>query len=350
MRRLLAALTILLLMPLATVALGHEETASYRDEFTEVSYSGSDGTVDWRPKPWVEIGDDGDAAEGKVHVGSNNCSGRCLTLESGLLGTIGARRLADLGDWASAELHYDLKTTKLLDLGGTGTLTVEVTTNGSDWETVRTHVLGADGHQSVNVSSWISNGFGVRFTGTGLLNATIYIDNVEIIGAISHAHTTTTTTTTTTILPTIPTIPIFPTTTSQATTTTTTEPRAPIGPTTTTQPTSASDTGDETTTTTTFGTEITTTTISEEAALGPGGSPPGLGPRESAGGLQANYQSGLFGSFASDQPEVLGVELRADFRTAVELIRTSWVWVLTLAVLVATLIVTGLDRRQAIRE
>jgi hypothetical protein len=62
------------------------------------------------------------------------------------------------------------------------------------------------------------------------------------------------------------------------------------------------------------------------------------------------YQSGLFGSFDDDGPEVLGVELSAEFRTAVELIKTSWIWMLALAVLIATFVVAGLDHRGSLKE
>ncbi|HZD22722.1 MAG TPA: hypothetical protein VE569_04885, partial [Acidimicrobiia bacterium] len=82
----------------------------------------------------------------------------------------------------------------------------------------------------------------------------------------------------------------------------------------------------------------------------PGDEPPTNGLRDSGEALQVGYQAGLFGSFDDDEPEVLAVELSAEYKTAVEMIKTSWVWMLGLAVLVATLIVTGLERHGSFKE
>jgi hypothetical protein len=142
----------------------------------------------------------------------------------------------------------------------------------------------------------------------------------------------------------VPTTPTtVPTTTTAAPPTTTTESKDVPGSPTTTEPTRPDEAVGETTTT--LGIETTTTTTSEELALKPGRTPPSSGPRQAATGIQTGYQTGLFGSFGVNQPEVLGVELSADLRTAVEVIRASWIWMLALAAVVATLIVTGLDHR-----
>jgi hypothetical protein len=47
--------------------------------------------------------------------------------------------------------------------------------------------------------------------------------------------------------------------------------------------------------------------------------------------------------------EVLGVELKPDFSMAVEVFEASWIWMIGLALVIATAIVTGLDRRRTMR-
>jgi hypothetical protein len=48
------------------------------------------------------------------------------------------------------------------------------------------------------------------------------------------------------------------------------------------------------------------------------------------------------------QPEVLRVELSADYKMAVEVIESSWVWMVGLLVVIAGAIVTGIDRRKTL--
>ncbi|MCZ6736694.1 MAG: hypothetical protein O7B77_01820, partial [Actinobacteria bacterium] len=149
------------------------------------------------------------------------------------------------------------------------------------------------------------------------LGAEVFIDNVEIKGTFASEPTTTTTTgaTTTTTTP----------TTTEATTTTTTRQT-----TITTEPTA-------------------TTTTTEIGVVAPTDIPPsGSGIRETASGVQAGYSSGLFGSMEMGQPQVLTVELSADYKMAVEVIESSWVWMVGLLVVIAGAIVTGIDRRKTL--
>lgn len=47
------------------------------------------------------------------------------------------------------------------------------------------------------------------------------------------------------------------------------------------------------------------------------------------------------------EPDVLGIEISADYEMAVELIESSWIWMIGLLLVVATAIVSGLDRRRS---
>jgi hypothetical protein len=46
------------------------------------------------------------------------------------------------------------------------------------------------------------------------------------------------------------------------------------------------------------------------------------------------------------QTEVLGVEFDADYSMAVEVFSATWIWMVTLLLIIATAIVSGLDRRR----
>jgi hypothetical protein len=83
---------------------------------------------------------------------------------------------------------------------------------------------------------------------------------------------------------------------------------------------------------------------------GPGsggdGLPPiGSGIRAAARGLQANFQGDLFGEVRTVSA-LNGVDLQADYKMAVEVIKSSWAWMAILGLLIAWAIVTGLDRRR----
>ncbi|HZD23199.1 MAG TPA: hypothetical protein VE569_07330, partial [Acidimicrobiia bacterium] len=257
MRLLIAVLVALSLLGLATAAAGYQELASYRDEFNTVSYSGTDGPTPWTTS-WTEIGEDDGASTGMVRVeSSGNCFGSdCLVFESGLLDSIGAQRFASLKDWDSAQLGYDVSSTNLLSLVNTGTLVVEVTSDGTSWLVVDQYGLGdTPGHRSLNLMQvWLTDGFGVRFRAVALTNATIFVDNVEISGTIAYEDTTTSTTTTSTTTTT------RATTTSTATTTTSDTPTTTSG----VDSTAPTDGVNQTTsTTTTLAAPTTTTTMSQ---------------------------------------------------------------------------------------
>jgi len=344
MRRLLAVLTVSALMMVATAALGAVEAeparlASFLDLFGSVSYSGSDGSISWE-SPWKEIGEGDGPSNGAVHVDVDPlCVGvKCLhifgTGETHSL--LGVARSADLSVFEDAELSYDVK--RLLDENLEDTLEetedaellIQLSTDGSEWKTIDSFGLETTDsnpiHRTHGADNWISEGFAVRFVVTGTLGGEVFIDNVEIQGTLVPQPTTTTTTTTTTA----------------PTTTTTTAPTT----TTTTAPTTTTTTAPTTTTTTA---PTTTSTTVAAVVLPPPAPPPESGIRETASGVQADFSSDLFGSMETGYPEVLEVELNADYKMAVEVIESSWVWMIGLLLVIAAAIVGGLDRRKTLR-
>lgn len=311
MRRLLATLAVFALMTSATAALGAVEAdparlASYLDLFGSVSYSGSDGSISWE-SPWKEMGEGDGPSNGAVHVDVDPfCANmRCLQIfgQGETYSRTGLVRSADLSVFEDVDLSYDVK--RLFDENLEDTLEetedaellIQVSTDGSEWKTIDDFGLETTDpnpiHRVHGVNNWISKGFAVRFVVTGTLVGEVFIDNVEIQGTLVPQPTTTTTTTTT-----------APTTTS--------------------------------------------TTVAA-VVLPPPAPPPESGIRETASGVQADFSSDLFGSMETGYPEVLEVELNADYKMAVEVIESSWVWMIGLLIVIAAAIVGGLDRRKTLR-
>lgn len=380
MRRLTAVVAGIALMGLAVTASA-DETENYKDKFTSISWHGSDGSLPWAG-PWSEIGDDGDEKKGNVRVvSSGNCSGTCMRMSAltTLLGSIGAVRSADTGLLDDLTLSFDIRSTSSLLAS---TLDVQVNEGGA-WVGVAHYQLasGINEHATIDVSDFSSESFRVRFLFSGLLlSSEVFIDTVEVLGTYIEPTTTTTTvpqTTTTTFPATTTTHPSTTTTTPRPATTSTTPGSGSPATTTTTQPGSENSTtttlpgGAEGSTTSTAPDSSTTTTIivGGPGGQGPGGQGPGGGPDDATGGegsaeafatggsgiraaargLQANFQGDLYGEVQSVSA-LNGIDFKADFSLAVEVIEASWVWIVLLGLVIAYSIVSGLDRRSALPD
>jgi hypothetical protein len=67
--------------------------------------------------------------------------------------------------------------------------------------------------------------------------------------------------------------------------------------------------------------------------------------RLAARGLQANFQGDVYGEVRA-VTHLNGVDFRADYNMAVEIIEASWGWIVVLALVVSYSILSGLDRRR----
>ncbi|HEX9762110.1 MAG TPA: hypothetical protein VGA97_03325 [Acidimicrobiia bacterium] len=333
-RTALAGLVLATLTALAPAALAESDHGEYRDDFKNPTYSGNDGSLTW-DGPWAEIGEDPpDGPDiGWVHVmDDSHCSGnKCLHIYStGInFNPLGAVRYADTSVFEEATLSYYLDGEVLLNV----TVRTQVTTNGSGWQTIDTNTILAlgdsSGERTISIDDQLSEGFGVRFVVSGVLNGEVYIDNVMIEGDLVVDPTTTTTTepTTTTTQPTTTTKPTTPdtrpsttSTTAPNTTTTTTRPDGGVAPP-PNRPT-------------------TSTTLAGSPALAGGGL------RVGESGVQADFGSDMFGGDLM-APEVLGLTI--DYRTAVEVIGAHWVWLLVLMLVITGALVGGIDRKRGKR-
>lgn len=382
-----ALLSVGLLLLFVPTAMGGETIENAKDVFTKANFSGSDGTLDWAGK-WEEIGESDGPAKGMVRAVSEpeNCpeGSNCLLIEGGgLLKVAGAKRFVDVSDLEELELSYKLKRydNSMLSLDPP-VLRVEVTADGENWSEVASYELDMTDesyiYESVWVDEWASAAFGIRFRVVDILLASeevgVFIDYVEVSGIVAPPPTSTTTTssttTTTTLLPpiTTTTLPdlLSTTTTSTSTTTTTTTPATTTTSSSTTTTTtttvpgggsgSDSGAGAGTSGTSTGGGGASTGGDSSselEAATGEGsatGSSDGVGffddpgVREASLGIQAGFDQGRFGSLAG--PQVLSFDVEPNFATAVEVIESSWIWLLGLLLLIAAAIVSSLDHRR----
>jgi hypothetical protein len=328
---------------LATTALAGEYGA-YRDEFKDVSYNGSVGSLDWTSSGWAELNDDGDKTTGAVHVdpGGNCVGSNCLHIHSdgGELVGVGAKRQADTSVFSWFELRYEVR----YDEYGAGTdavLVVEKSVNGGqDWHSLRTHEL----HEGLQESPIIEIGGPyqstvIRFTVHGYVAGEVFIDDVELKGSLAGSTTTTTSPSTTTTVK-------ATTTTTKATTTTT------KATTTTTKATTTTSTTAPTTTTTVPETTETTDAIvitpPQEPPSRFSGPPPGSGIRETAMGLQVAFEDDLFGEVRVVSPDFASVDHNANFRIVAEVIESGWVWIVILVCLIAWATVAGLEQRRRI--
>lgn len=346
-------LAVLLLM--GTSAVMADQVGQYRDRFESGTWSGSDGSVQWSTS-W--------ATQGEVNlVSSSSCeSGKCVRMGAltTLLGTLRATRGADTSIFdGDLSLRYSLTAAS----GVGGSLSVRVRAGGGSWETVKAYALGSSfsDHPTIALEDDLcSESFEVRFEYSAVfLGGPVFIDNVEIQGSIAEEPPTTTTTTTTTI-------PTTTTTKPPPTTTTTADPSP------TTERSGSSGSSTSTTSTTVAATTVTTTTLpgggpgsengerppdlaaddtdtAEVIVAGPGtggflGTLDGSGIRAAARGLQADFDRNLYGEIRAVS-SLVAVDVQAEYNMAVEVIRTSWGWIVLLALLVGYSIVSGLDRR-----
>lgn len=348
MRRSLAGVTVIAMMLIPIQVLAEvSASASYKDTFSSGGYTGSDGTLAWE-SPWREIGEGDGPGNGFVQVDVGD-SCRCLYIEGAgeNLALIGVVRPADLSMFESVELSYDVRRYFNEDFKdeADAQLLVQVSTDGASWKTLKTLNLDkSDGSSFQNkhdVTGWIAESFAVRYVVTGILGGAVFVDDVELEG-----ETTTTTTTTTT------TEPKPSTTIEPKPTTTTTEHK----PTTKTEhkPAPTERRPAPATTSTTLPPDTTTTTASTNTdkgdsaggAIPTDGPPPGSGIREADTGMQADYESDLFGKVEMEKPSVMGVELSADYLIAVEVIEASWMWMLGLGLVIAWAIVSNVERKR----
>jgi serine protease AprX len=179
-------------------------THTYRDEFTQAEYKGSDGTKKWE-NLWTEIGEFDGVNSGIVKVVSEGCENSlCLKLALGKSESTGVSRQVDLHEAASATLSFEYlqETASAAKDGETeqtdlvisspvyettilsGVLLQVSADGGATWTTLDTFSLENTDltYQSAqyDLASYANANTQIRFLGTGYADGSIYIDNLEI--------------------------------------------------------------------------------------------------------------------------------------------------------------------------
>lgn len=351
MRSVLVAACLLLLMPV--LGAGAVGTGELRDDFGNVSYSGSDGNIDWASS-WVEGGEIDGPSEGALHIGAENCSNnKCLHMEGGLIGpSLSISRKADLSDFATAELSYDVFIDPILL--STARLVVEVRGADSGWTEVDSYQLASQGGEhsaSIDVTPFSGSDFEIRFGLFGLTGGDLVtVDRVVIEGPLHQVTTTSSSTTTT--RPSTTTSPPSTTTSGNATTSSSTTTTVPATTTTSIAPTTSEGSsgpgeragvGDPDLSTTTTTNPTGDGEVSRPTAVGVIG-----GLRDPGVGLLADYRGGLMGGIDYGEIEVLGAEIDADFSMVVEVFEAAQLWVAALGLVLAAALIGVLDRRRSL--
>lgn len=376
MRSSVGAMTSgLVVVLMASVALAGG--SNYKDSFVDAKYTGSNGTLEWPGEtPWIEVKDDGSPTSGKVQALSDgNCpDGSCLAIRSTALTLegVGASRAADLSVFADATLKFKMNV--VLGLLPTDAMLMVQGWDGAEWQTIASYGLvfneGLSSRSIPLASSYLDDSFQLRYLVSGLLNGDVYLDYVELAGTLEPTTTSSTTTSptssttssTVTTLPVNTTLPKVTTTTIALLSTTSTKPSTSTTESTTT---TAGDSSDTTTTTSSSTSEdsddagspgptaATTTTTPHETSTTDDGLtvipqvelPDDPGLRRASIGLQVGYQDGRLGEIA-EAPDLLGVAIEPSYALAAEVFESSWVYLLVLLLVIATAIVSGIDRRR----
>lgn len=169
-------------------------SGTYRDEFTAVSYSNTQGTVDWSANPWMEFNDGNDATGNSscfssgfvIYVAqSGDCtystcpnSNNCLTFN-----TIGegvndyVSRQFDLDGVITATLTFDYN----INFSGSDAVDLEVRTGGSPtWTNLATYNSSSSGTANINLDAHLAIDTELRFIETGANGGFFAIDNFQI--------------------------------------------------------------------------------------------------------------------------------------------------------------------------
>ncbi|HEX5065660.1 MAG TPA: cadherin domain-containing protein, partial [Myxococcota bacterium] len=148
------------------------------DDLASGGYAGNTGSESWST-PWREIGELTDPSGGVVDVNGGAIrmggAGNDLT-DHGIV------READLDGVLYATLRFDYR--RQNQMGSGGSVSAQVSTDGSTWTTLATYALGPTdpGYvaQSFDISAYTGPETRVRFLGSGNASGYFNVDNVEI--------------------------------------------------------------------------------------------------------------------------------------------------------------------------
>jgi uncharacterized repeat protein (TIGR01451 family) len=159
---------------------------TYYDQFSGIAYDGTNGTVNWQPNPWVEIGDNGDVTSGDVLVVSDAGFSNALRVDDN---DNGARRPANLSGWASGSVSFTYRRTS--SFTGSESVRLQISNdNGTSFPTTLATINGSGSNDSAYLTSgphtipsaYLVSGFQLRFITSGNMEEgdNVFLDDVRV--------------------------------------------------------------------------------------------------------------------------------------------------------------------------
>jgi MSHA biogenesis protein MshQ len=169
-------------IPLRDASASGSTCDTFRDEFSSISYSRQDGTLNWAAN-WNEVGDNGSPANGDIQIGSNSLQleGDGTTVTA--LGGPYIEREADLSGYGSATLSFDYRETGNWEASDDFEIYVSGD-GGANWNLIQTfsNDQGATFQSlSIDITAYISYNTRIAFVEKANNGSEIfYLDNVQI--------------------------------------------------------------------------------------------------------------------------------------------------------------------------
>ena len=174
-------------IPNSTALLKAPATENILDTFASTDFTGSDGTKNWST-PWIESDVDGSGATiGNIQAfDGTNCwdfTGSCLQVITKNVGD-NVSRTVDLSAASSATLTL-WRNNQMTENTNNTAVTLEVSTDGSNWTTLRTWRDNNDdigtASESFDLTPYINSATQIRFSvSERAFDSNIYFDNILI--------------------------------------------------------------------------------------------------------------------------------------------------------------------------
>jgi hypothetical protein len=156
---------------------------TYRDEFNDTVWSGSDGTLAWS-NPWVEVGESDGPTGGDTRV-ENDLSNYQLRIRDNDNGGEGVERMVDLNGATKAMLSFDYRRQDLDS--SSDYVALSVSTNGTLGPWIELDQIGTNNDISYqlytqNISPYISANTAIRLRSSPDMGGsdTVWFDNIQI--------------------------------------------------------------------------------------------------------------------------------------------------------------------------
>ncbi|MDX2505986.1 MAG: LamG domain-containing protein, partial [Gammaproteobacteria bacterium] len=157
---------------------------TFRDDFTGINFSGTNGSLDWSASPWAEVGESDGAAGGDVQVMADQ-SNYQLRIRDKANGGEGVARMVDLSGAISAVLSFDYRRMNLDKSSDYVELSISMTGTGGPWTPLDQFGTSNDtAYQSYtrNITEYISANTAIQLRSSSKMGPTdtVWFDNIQI--------------------------------------------------------------------------------------------------------------------------------------------------------------------------